>query len=83
MSFLRIRVKQDMHPVGNPMMHPAANSLMHPVSNALVHGDPFQDFDVLGSPVITSERHYSEVDVSQKSAWIMGMLLLLSHFSCV
>ncbi|XP_045413292.1 tripartite motif-containing protein 5 [Lemur catta] len=30
-------------------------------------------YDIMGSPVITSGKHYWEVDVTQKRAWIMGV----------
>ncbi|XP_032345079.1 tripartite motif-containing protein 5-like isoform X2 [Camelus ferus] len=42
-------------------------------SNAYLNGD-YQDPGVLGSPFITRGKHYWEVDVSQKRAWILGIL---------
>ncbi|XP_014399628.1 PREDICTED: tripartite motif-containing protein 5-like [Myotis brandtii] len=36
-------------------------------------GGDNMDFGILGSPSITSGKHYWEVDVSQKRAWIMGV----------
>ncbi|XP_069327205.1 tripartite motif-containing protein 5-like isoform X2 [Eulemur rufifrons] len=39
--------------------------------NSLVINNPY--YDIMGSPVITSGKHYWEVDVTQKRAWIMGV----------
>ncbi|XP_036115125.1 LOW QUALITY PROTEIN: tripartite motif-containing protein 5-like [Molossus molossus] len=38
------------------------------------------DYDVLGSPVITSGKHYWEVDVSDKHAWILGVCCVKHNY---
>uniref|UniRef100_A0A8C3WLH8 B30.2/SPRY domain-containing protein n=1 Tax=Catagonus wagneri TaxID=51154 RepID=A0A8C3WLH8_9CETA len=35
--------------------------------------EDFEDYSVLGYPLVSSGKHYWEVDVSEKKAWILGV----------
>ena len=41
--------------------------------NHIYKNDDFEDYYVLGSPVITSQKYHWEEDVSEKPAWILGV----------
>ncbi|OWK17808.1 TRIM5, partial [Cervus elaphus hippelaphus] len=41
--------------------------------NHIYKSDDFEDYCVLGSPVITSQKYHWEEDVSEKPVWILGV----------
>lgn len=43
--------------------------------------EDYEDYGVLGFPSITSGKHYWEIDVSQKHAWILGIYMGKYPFS--